>query len=66
MSWPALWAVIFWGLSFIATKCRMDTRIEEIFFGRGGNKKEEIKILTSKLFSDIKCRCNDRFRKGGQ
>jgi len=26
----------------------------------------KIKILTSKLFSDIKCRCNDRFRKGGQ
>jgi hypothetical protein len=26
----------------------------------------EIKILTSKLISDIKCRCKDRFKKGGQ
>ena len=29
-------------------------------------QKSLIKILTSKIFSDIKCRCIDRFEKGGQ
>jgi hypothetical protein len=33
---------------------------------RGGEVLREIKILTSKLISDIKSRCKDRFRKGGQ
>jgi hypothetical protein len=33
---------------------------------RGGEVLREIKILTSKFFSGIKCRCKDRFEKGGQ
>jgi hypothetical protein len=31
-----------------------------------GDKKGEIKILTSKLISDITCLCKDLFEKGGQ
>jgi hypothetical protein len=31
-----------------------------------GDKKEEIKILTSKLISDITCLCKNLFEKGGQ
>jgi hypothetical protein len=30
------------------------------------DKKEEIKILTSKLISDITCLCKNLFEKGGQ
>ena len=40
MSWPALWAIIFWGLSFIATKLALREvhpfTLLTLRFGMGG------------------------------
>jgi hypothetical protein len=62
------WKIILLGVHLTGWKILSPLALISSRQGRGkylGEIKGEIKILTSKLISDIKCRCKDRFEKEG-